>query len=234
MKAIVTALHVSEAKALGPSGVTSSIDKLQIDGPWKISTCGIEGDTQADSGFHGGAEKALHHYPREHYPAWEADDWELAPILKSPSAFGENISTLGMTETTVHIGDLYRFGSCLLQVSQGRQPCWKLNLRFGRSDMAQRVQTTLRTGWYYRVIRSGTANSGDALELFERPQPAWPLSRLMWTLYKRCLDIEELAEISNLDELTSSWRNIALARIQTGQIEDWTARLNTPTRFQQS
>ncbi|HEX7074586.1 MAG TPA: MOSC domain-containing protein, partial [Hyphomicrobiaceae bacterium] len=92
----------------------------------------------------------------------------MADFLSSPPAFGENLSTLGITEETVHIGDIYQVGGVILQVSQGRQPCWKLNARFNRPDMAWRVQMTGRTGWYYRVLREGWIETGDEFVLVER------------------------------------------------------------------
>ncbi|MBK5933956.1 MOSC domain-containing protein [Rhodovulum imhoffii] len=125
----------------------SGIDKTPVTRPLALGLEGFEGDEQADRRVHGGVEKAVHHYPFEHYATWRKELGDLAP-LTPPGAFGENLSSTGLTETTVAVGDIFRLGGALLQVSQGRQPCWKLNLRFDVPDMAQRVQKSGRTGWY--------------------------------------------------------------------------------------
>src|SRR3546814_5998980 len=103
----------------------------------------------------------------DHYPAWREDIGD-SPLLHVPGAFGENISTRGLDEDNVCLGDRFELGSALLEVSQGRQPCWKLNDRFGVPDMVRRVQSSGRTGWYYRVLRPGTARAGEPLRLASR------------------------------------------------------------------
>ena len=123
--------------------------------------------------------------------------------LNSAPAFGENISTIGMTEIDVCIGDVFRVGTLQLQISQGRQPCWKLNARFDVSDMAYRVQKTGRTGWYYRVLQVGRIEPGDEIELIERPQPEWPLSRLISLLYDRTTAFDELARLAEIPSMQS-------------------------------
>jgi MOSC domain-containing protein YiiM len=116
---------------LGDDGRVSAIDKRPAPAPWRIGPFGLAGDAQADLKHHGGPEKALHHYPLDHYAFWEREIGPN-PLLRRPGAFGENFSTTGWTEANVCVGDIVRFGSALLQVSQGRQPCWKLNRRFSR------------------------------------------------------------------------------------------------------
>lgn len=216
----VEALFVGELAPLGPRNAPSGIRKGKVSGERSVTRVGLAGDHQGDLKNHGGPEKALHHYPRDHYPAWAADG-----VTAGPAAFGENISTLGITEADICIGDVYRMGTAVLQVSQGRQPCWKLNARFERPDMAFRVQKTGRTGWYYRVIEEGTAAAGDRLTLEDRPQPQWPLIRIIGLLYTRMLDMDALADLAALPELAQSWRNLAARRIDTGSVESWDKRL---------
>ena len=216
----VEALFVGELALLGPQKAPSGIRKSKVAGPQKITRLGLQGDHQGDTKNHGGPEKAVHHYPRDHYAAWAADGVEA-----SPAAFGENISTFGITEADICIGDVYRLGGALLQVSQGRQPCWRLNARFERPDMAFRVQKSGRTGWYYRVIEEGTAEAGDRLRLERRPQPHWPLIRIIDLLYTRTLDMKALAELAALPELAQSWRTLATRRIETHSVENWDRRL---------
>ena len=123
------------------------------------------------------------------------------------------------------LGDVFRLGNAILEVSQGRQPCWKLNSRFGVRDMALRVQKSGRTGWYYRVLQEGQVAPGDALERIERPLPEWPLKRLWQTLYVKTLDRSELEEMAALEKLPDGWRRYAQRRLESGKVESWNRRL---------
>src|SRR5690606_5752528 len=146
-------------------------------------------------------------------------------LLETPGAFGENISTEGPTEAEVAVGDIFRLGGALVQVSQGRQPCWKLNRRFGIEDMARRVQQSGRTGWYYRVLEPGIVASGDRLELIDRVAPDWTLRRLWHALYVDRLNLGELQGIAALDVLAEGWRRYAIRRLESGRVEDCSRRL---------
>src|SRR5579885_1098121 len=233
MKILIETLFAGTAEPLGNGRVQSCINKRPIAPPWRILRTGLAGDCQADLRHHGGPEKALHHYPRDHYAAWIEEDPELARALTHPGAFGENLSTFGIDENAICIGDVCAAGSALIQVSQGRQPCWKLNLRFGRKDMALRVQQSGRTGWYYRVLREGVIEPGSALELVERARPDWPLSRMAALLYGGGPgDPGELSEMASIPELSLSWRSLAARRITMERVEDSTARLDGPNRQQ--
>lgn len=218
---MVEALFIGSLAPLGPRQVASGIDKKPVPGRRRITRVGLEGDRQGDTRHHGGPEKALHHYPAEHYAAWRREGIDAAA-----PAFGENITTSGLSEADVCIGDVYRLGTALLQVSQGRQPCWRLNARFDRPDMAVRVQKSGRTGWYYRVLEEGEAEAGNTLTLCERPQPDWPLARIIGLLYTRTMELESLRELGDLPELAQSWRELAERRIVSRQVEDWSRRLH--------
>jgi MOSC domain-containing protein YiiM len=146
-------------------------------------------------------------------------------LLEAPGAFGENISITGMTEDMVAVGDVFRLGGALMQVSQGRQPCWKLNHRFGVPDMARRVQDTGRTGWYYRVLDPGMVAPGDDLVLIDRLAPEWTLHRLWRAMYVDRLNRTELQAIAALDVLAEGWRRYAQRRLDSGRVEDWRPRL---------
>jgi MOSC domain-containing protein YiiM len=222
---IETLFAAPALRPLGPRAAPSGIVKNAAPAPWRITGTGLEGDRQGDLVHHGGAEKALHHYPRDHYARWIAEEPTLADALAAAPAFGENISTMGLTEEDVCIGDVFALGSALVQVSQGRQPCWKLNALFARNDMARRVQESGRTGWYYRVLREGIAGPGDPLERVERPLPDWPLSRLNELLYRRTLDFDALEKMTKLPELATPWRELAARRLEHRAVEDWSPRL---------
>lgn len=209
---------------LAGSGRLSAIDKRPVNGPWGIGVLGLTNDAQANRTHHGGAEKALHHYAFDHYAAWIAEIG-AHPLLRAPGAFGENLSTTGWTEDTICVGDVVRFGAARLQISQGRQPCLTLNLRFDMKDMALRVQESGRAGWYYRVLEAGVAREGDMLQLIDRPRPDWTLARLNRLLYHDVKNHTALAEMADIAELSSNWRDLARRRLRSGKTEDWTRRL---------
>lgn len=206
-------------------GAPSGIDKRPVDRPLRLLREGLEGDVQGDRRRHGGPDKALHHYPLDHYPDWRAEIGRSA-VLAAPGAFGENLSTLGLTEAGVAVGDVFRLGSALVEVSQGRQPCWKLNLRFATPDMSRRVQQSGRTGWYYRVLEAGRVAPADDLVLVDRRAPDWTLRRLWRVLYVDVLNRAELAAMAELPSLPEGWRAHARRRLETRKVEDWTARLD--------
>lgn len=225
MAVILNHLLTGSLAPLGPRAVPSGIDKQPVTGPRRLTRTGIVGDAQGDPRHHGGPDKAVHHYPFQHYAAWIADLGPL-PRLGQAGGFGENLSIAGLDEMTVAVGDVFRLGTALIEVSQGRQPCWKLNIRFGIADMARRVQQTGRTGWYYRVLEEGEIAAGDALTLVERRAADWPLARLWRILYVDVLNRDELRAMAAQPRLPEGWRNYAEKRLAAGQVEDWRSRLD--------
>lgn len=209
-------------------GAQSAINKQVLPERQRATELGFTNDEQGDPRFHGGIQKALHIYPNEHYPIWQQQLGERT-IFQSAGGFGENISSEGVTESTICLKDKIRIGSTLLEVSQGRMPCWKLNVRFDQHDMARRLQDTLRTGWYFRVLEEGDIGAGDEIILCERPYPEWPLARIMGAVFTGCLDREELTKLSELP-LVESWGKLVERRLETGEVEDWEMRLVGPTK----
>ncbi|MGU3812144.1 MOSC domain-containing protein [Vibrio diabolicus] len=209
-------------------GAQSAINKQVLPERQHATELGFISDEQGDPRFHGGIQKALHIYPSEHYPIWQQQLGERT-IFQSAGGFGENISSEGVTESTICLKDKIRIGSTLLEVSQGRMPCWKLNVRFDQHDMSRRLQDTLRTGWYFRVLEEGDIGAGDEIILCERPYPEWPLARIMGAVFTGCLDREELTKLSELP-LVESWGKLVERRLETGEVEDWEMRLVDPTR----
>ncbi|EIE9607308.1 MOSC domain-containing protein [Vibrio parahaemolyticus] len=208
-------------------GAQSAINKQVLPERQHATELGFTSDEQGDPRFHGGIQKALHIYPSEHYPIWQQELGERT-IFQSAGGFGENISSDGVTESTICLKDKIRIGSTLLEVSQGRMPCWKLNVRFDQHDMARRLQDTLRTGWYFRVLEEGDIGAGDEIILCERPYPEWPLARIMGAVFAGCLDRKELTQLSELP-LVESWGKLVERRLETGEVEDWEMRLVGPT-----
>jgi MOSC domain-containing protein YiiM len=129
-------------------------------GPIVIGRTNIEGDAQADLVNHGGPDKAVYVYPSEHLPWWR----EKLGYDGGNASFGENLSTAGLLETEARIGDLWQWGSAILQISQPRWPCYKLAKRTGHRDMVQQLVDSLRSGWYLRVLQTGTASLDTPIE----------------------------------------------------------------------
>ena len=160
----VVSVNVSLPKTVDWRGrkVTTAIFKEPVEGSVRIRRTGLVGDRQADPSVHGGPTKAVYAYPSEHYPFWRR---ELERAELPWGAFGENLTTEGLTEATVRIGDRLRVGSALLRVTQPRMPCYKLGIRFGREDMIERFLASGRSGFYLAVLTEGDVAAGDRLEL---------------------------------------------------------------------
>ncbi|TMM50180.1 MOSC domain-containing protein [Qipengyuania marisflavi] len=179
--ATLLALCVGQPQPLA-GGKKSAIDKRPIEGSVHIGTMGLAGDTQVDKRYHGGEHMAVHHYAADHYPYWREQLPGVDP-LTNPGAFGENLHASGLTEPDVYIGDRYRLGSALLEVSMGRQPCNTLQRHFARDDMVRRIIANHRCGWYYRVLEEGAAQAGDTFSLVGRPQERWSVDRAFALLF---------------------------------------------------
>ena len=208
---------------LGSSGIRTGINKQPQRGMLRIGFHGLEIDEQAES-FHGGRDKALLHYDFAHYAVWRSELPECGDRLVA-GGFGENLVAEGWSEQNVCIGDIVRFGTCILEVSEPRQPCFKLNHRFGVENMSHRTQSSGRTGWYYRVLETGEATPGDVLEIVDRPNPEWSIHDIQRHLYGDLNDNEAAERLATLNSLSAGFRRLFRARIENGQREDWGDRL---------
>jgi len=223
LSARINGVFIGKIENRWPDKPSSAIQKNEVFGSQNILLAGLEKDAQADLAVHGGPDKALHHYAADHYPFWQAKN--QMPSGTIPAAFGENISTIGLTEENLCIGDILRLGSALVQISQGRQPCWKLGHHTGNAKMPKLFQTTGRTGWYYRVLEVGQVSPLDTITLIERPNPDWTVKFVTQARLTRSLNTWQASILANLPELAKSWRN-AFAKIAEGNHdEDTSARL---------
>ncbi|GGZ12172.1 molybdenum cofactor sulfurase [Novosphingobium colocasiae] len=200
----VRSLQCGKVRAFRGADEPSAIAKAPVEGPVMVHRLGMAGDEQADLAVHGGPDKAIHHYALDHYPFWR-DALADHPLLQTPGAFGENISTEGLTEEAVCIGDRWRLGSALVEVSQGRQPCWKVDHRFDGARVNATMVRERKAGWYYRVIEEGSVCAGDRLELVDRQWPDWTVRRVFGLLiagdHKRDrAGLEALGEVTALAE----------------------------------
>jgi MOSC domain-containing protein YiiM len=147
--------------------VTTGIFKEPVKGRIKLRRLNLDGDKQADPTVHGGPDKALYAYPAEHYDYWK----KRLPNIKLPwGMFGENLTTEGLLEDQVNIGDVFRVGSSDVVATQPRMPCYKLGVKFGRMDIIRQFMSSKLTGIYFRVLREGEVGAGDAIELISRDE----------------------------------------------------------------
>lgn len=145
--------------------VSTGIFKEPVTGRVMLRTLNLDGDRQADLSVHGGPEKAVYVYPSEHYPFWKRE----LPEMDLPwGMFGENFTSEGLNETETHIGDKFRIGSAEVMVTQPRMPCYKLGIRFGRTDMIKRFLVSERSGFYLSVLKEGEVGVADEIELLEK------------------------------------------------------------------
>lgn len=220
----IEGVFFGEVQARWEGRPPSAIGKLAVSGRRAIDEFGFVDDAQADLENHGGHDKAIHHYATDHYPAWIAEG-EI-PAGTVPAAFGENIATHSLTEDQLCIGDIIQLGTARVQISQGRQPCWKVSEHTGNKRMAYRFQATGRTGWYYRVLEKGEAGTGDLVTVLERPQPGWTVKRVTLARLSRRVSREDAEILAVMPELADGWRQ-AFAKIVTRSLdEDQSKRLD--------
>ncbi len=205
-------LLVSTPEKFGPDGEMSAIAKGPTDQPEMLGFEGLERNQVGDPIRHGGRDKAVHLYPAEHYGFWREKYPDL-DLLERPGAFGENFSCNGMTEAELCLGDIFRLGEALIQCSHGRQPCWKLDHRFGKPDILKTVIKTGKCGSYFRVLETGKVRAGDEFVQQDRPLPDWPIDRLFGLIIAgqhkgRAADLRALADNPLLAE---NWRQRAAA-----------------------
>jgi len=189
--------------------VRTSIFKQPVTGRVRVARLNVEGDQQSDLTVHGGPEKAVYAYPSEHYPFWRG---ELAKMDLAWGVFGENFTTTGLLEETLHIGDRVRIGSAEFVVTQPRMPCFKLGIRFNRSDMVKRFLQSGRTGFYFAVLREGEVGAGDSIELLEKDKNNIPVADVV-NLYRGTANQELLRRVSELPSLPNSWREYFRKRL---------------------
>ncbi len=223
----ILSVQVGSARAFTRPGSISAIVKEPVAGLVQLGFLGLEGDEQGDKRVHGGPDKAVHAYPLEHYTEWKCNFLKGHPLLNTSGAFGENLTTEGLREDTLFLGDRWRAGSALLEVSQGRQPCWKLDDRFQMKGLCRQVQSTRRTGWYFRVLEPGSLQAGDILTLEARPIPEWSIRRildLLWGKTAKPFDLQAASELP----LPESWLRVFRHRLEGTEDPKSPQRLDGP------
>lgn len=212
MSARVASLNVGLPRALAHGGgqVPSGIFKSPAGGALRLGETGLEGDAQADTEHHGGLDKAVCVYATEHLPYWR----ERLGLGLEPGAFGENFSTQGLVETEVRIGDVFRVGTAVVQVSQPRTPCFKLAARHAKKELALWVKETGFTGFYLRCLEPGEARAGDGIFLAERPEHNFTIAEANRVMHGDGGDVESIQRLLATPELSAEWKKMLKTRLQ--------------------
>ena len=170
-----------------------------------VAAEGVAGDVQADRRFHGGPDKAVHHFPADHYVRLARQFPALAPRLGA-GALGENLSTLGWTDDDIAIGDVYGAGSVALQVTQPRSPCWKIDDRLGEPGASRWIAGQGITGWYCRVLAGGELRRDDELVVVERPAVPVTVATFWRIVQMHRPPVAELERLAAIPGLATGWR----------------------------
>jgi MOSC domain-containing protein YiiM len=192
--------------------VTTGIFKEPVTGQVALRKLNLDGDGQADLTVHGGEYKAVYCYPVEHYAFWKK---ELGRDL-AMGMFGENLTTEGLLENDVNLGDRFRVGSAEVVVTQPRLPCYKLGVRFGADDMVKRFLASRRTGFYLAVTREGQVGAGNEIELVERERQSVPVPAIVKLYVAKHYGAEELRlarRVMEVDAVPEDWKGYFRERI---------------------
>ena len=209
MTGVVESVNVGEVREVQwkDRSWTTGIFKEPVEGRVRAEGVSIGGDAQADLSVHGGPTKSVYAYAAEHYDAWRG---ELGPahvrILETPGAFGENLTTRGLLETEVGIGDRYRIGDAVLVVTEPRLPCSKLGMRFDDPMMVKRFHAAGRNGIYFGIEAPGEIGAGDRIELIERHPVRLTVAQVVDLHAGRSTDAELAKVASEHTGLPQSWR----------------------------
>ena len=190
--------------------VETGIFKKPVSGEVKVRPLNLDGDRQADLTVHGGVAKAVYGYPAEHYEYWRKE----LPEMEFPwGTFGENLTTTGLDEGSLCIGDQVRAGSALLTVTQPRMPCYKLALKFGRDDIIQRFLISGRSGFYFSVTEPGELGAGAAIERVSREAHQVSIANVLGLFLGKTRDPELLARALNVEALPLNWKEELRQRV---------------------
>lgn len=203
-------VRTPQAFTYGEKTLLSAIDKKPAYGKIFLSTLNLDGDQQADLHFHGGPDKAVCVYSYDHYSFWES----VLDTKLEAGAFGENLTVKGITEEDVWIGDVYELGEAIVQVTQPRQPCFKLATKLKQPKLPLMVQHTGYTGFYFRVLKEGTISSEESLKLLERNPGSVSISYANKLKYKEKTNLDGIKKMLSLKELSKDWTETFTNRLK--------------------
>jgi MOSC domain-containing protein YiiM len=190
--------------------VTTAIFKKPVEGRVKVGQLNLDGDRQADLRVHGGPSKSVYCYPGEHYEKWRA---ELPEHEFEPAQFGENLTTEGLLETEVFVGDRLRIGTAEFAVTEPRMPCYKLGIRFGRKDILRKFLQSRRSGFYLTVLKLGELEAGDPIEFISRDENQVSIHDIVRLYVEDKHDTETMRRALNVELLPEGWKSTFLERL---------------------
>ena len=190
--------------------IRTAINKKPIDGPIMLRMRGLDGDVQSDAEVHGGFERAVLVYSWDNYSIWRQ---ELSRDDMAYGEFGENFTVEGMLDGDVHIGDLYRVGGAVVEVTHGRIPCHKLGVRFGDAGFPKVFLKSLRTGFFLRVLEEGEVAAGDVFERLAIGPERITVKEAVDLLYRDAVDPKRVAALTELAAIPTSWRDRARTKL---------------------
>jgi MOSC domain-containing protein YiiM len=198
-------LNISPGKKVEYKGRTvgTGIFKEPVDEAIQATRLTLEGDRQVDLRYHGGEHKAIYAYPLEHY-SWWAEQLNRTDL--TPGQFGENFTTEGMLETNVHIGDQFRIGNALVEVTQPRIPCFKMGMKMGDPRFVKHFLHSERSGFYLRVLEEGLVEKGDSIErIFNHPE-AISIQYIHHLYFQDSMNKGEIKRALSIEALSKEWR----------------------------
>ena len=190
--------------------VTTAIFKKPVEGRVAVGEFNLAGDAQADLTVHGGWSKAVYVYPSEHYDFWRRE-LPLTPI--GDAQFGENLTTEGLLETEVFIGDKLRIGTAEFVVTEPRMPCYKLGIKFGRSDILRRFLKSRRSGFYLAVTKTGELGAGDEIEFISRDENKVSVTDIVRLYVEDKDDVETMKRAVTVKVLPDGWKDVFQRRL---------------------
>ncbi|HJV45926.1 MAG TPA: MOSC domain-containing protein [Bacillota bacterium] len=212
MKISIVSLNVGYPTTIShkDKAVITGIFKKPMDRPVYLSKTNFEGDGQADLVHHGGVEKAVCVYPYEHYPFWE----QKLGMKLEVGAFGENLTIQGLLEEDVCIGDKYQLGEAIVEVSQPRQPCYKLSVKYNNPELPLLFQNTGFTGYYFRVLQEGEVSINSTLKRIEKHEMGITISYANKVMHHHLDHLAGVQKMLSVSKLSESWRKTFLKRLE--------------------
>ena len=210
-------VNVSRPKTVTWQGerIRTGIFKKPVSGKVQVHRLNLEGDGQADLRVHGGEDKAVYAYPAEHYAPWQSELGRELPF----GQFGENLTVEGMLEDEVGIGDIFRIGTTLFQVSQPRTPCHKLGIRVDSRAFPRRFLESGRSGFYLRVLEKGELESGETVHLESREKDRFTVREVCRLLDSEPADLSRMRQAAELAALSAGWRNQFRLRLSRASLD---------------
>jgi MOSC domain-containing protein YiiM len=210
MRVISVNVGLPKKVDFGKETVTTAIFKNPIKHRVKLYTLNLEGDKQADLTVHGGVDKAVYSYPSEHYKFWKK---EIKDFEYSWGTFGENLTTEGLLEDLVNIGDQFQIGSAKVIATQPRMPCYKLAVRFGRMDIIRRFMASERSGIYFKVAQEGEIGVEDKIELIKSDENKVTIRDIVHLQTSGGRDTEMMNQAIKVKDLPDGWRNYFMEKL---------------------